>query len=489
MSPEVLAALLEWNRRRLKREAIWGNKATEADVTLLPAMRKCPPVLLDYLLQRLGTDALVLTSKGWGFPEDRMSVIFDEAHAVANAMGNAGADGQRSGGEAEAAAGTRAGAEGPRTEPKPDAQTAPAQIPAKVFPLLRKSGFVRWKLCDPAAVEEQLKQAPDGQRERNAVLEALKARPERYLPLTMPKHIQAVLNLREDFPNFGEVIEVLADGMSLRARTKAPLQLPPTLMMGAPGLGKTVFSRELAKRLGFHLCVRSLAEMTAGFVLTGGYSSWSQARPGLIATMLAEMPDDRAPLLMLDELDKARSESNFPPDVVLLGLLEGHTARAFREENLDVSLNLGPMSYLFTGNRLNTVRPEILSRLQRADIRMPTPEEMKRVVASVDRVLRQEMHGLAESFEPLTEEMMGSLSAMAPRALRAVLQRTYAKVARRNVQKGGKLVLTAADLEVEANREASAGSREASAGSRGRSAPRIVVPLLFIDTEEWWRVH
>lgn len=482
MSPEVLAALLEWYRRTLKREAIWGNKATETGVTLLPAMRKCPPVLIEYVLQRLGPDALVLTKKGWGFPEDRMSAIFDEAHAVANAMGNAGVDGQRNGGEAEAAAGTRAGAEGSKTDPKPDAQTEPAPAAPKVLPLLRKSGFVRWKLCDPAAVEEQLKQVPDSQRERKAVLEALKASPERYLPRTMPKHIQTVLKLREDFPNFGEVIEVLADGMSLRARTKAPLQLPPTLMMGAPGLGKTVFSKELAKRLGFHLCVRSLAEMTAGFVLTGGASSWSQSKPGLIAMMLAGMPDDRAPLLMLDELDKARSESSFPPDVVLLGLLEGHTARAFREENLDVSLNLEPMSYLLTGNRLNTVRPEILSRLQRADIRMPTPEEMKRVVASVDMILRQEMHGLAESFEPLSDEVMGCLSVMPPRALRAVLQRAYAKVARRDFQMGGKLVLTAAELEVEAN-------RESSAEAQSRTAPRFVVPLLFIDTEAWWRVH
>lgn len=360
----------------------------------------------------------------------------------------------------------------------------PEVVIAKIDPprIMNRRGFKVWVLCNPDEVEAQLKLVSDKHGDRKRVLTALAARPIRYLPVTNAAHVRTVMDLRRDFPNFLSVIDLIADSLSLRARMKAPLKLPPTLLMGAPGLGKTAFSKELAQRLGFEMSVRSLAEMSAAFVLIGGAASWSESRPGLIASLLADMRDDLAPLLMLDELDKVRSNTNYPPDVALLGLFEAHTARAFREENLDLNLNLEPLSYLLTGNRLETIRPEILSRLQTAEIRLPTRAEMKDIVGSVDKVLRKESPGLRAAFEPLTEEVMLSLSVVPPRNLRAILHSGYARVARRDFRKAGKLVLTQADLRPDPD-------SEESAAPQVQQVRQYIMPLLVLDWTTWWRVH
>lgn len=466
MTPELARALFVWHRNRTTSEYRVGPHAKSLTLKILPAAKECPQVLLDFLIRKFGTEHLILTGSGWGVPENLLVSVVAQARAV---LVN-----DRESKALEKVLGLVETLEAPKPE-EPKASIDPPRI-------LKRKGFERWILCDPSAVEAQLKLVPDTQRDRKRVLTALAARPVRYLPVTTPAHVRMALDLRRDFPNFSPVIEGLADSLSLRVRMRAALRLPPTLLMGAPGLGKTAFSKALAQRLGFEMSVRSLAEMSAAFVLIGGYPSWSEARPGLIATLLADMGDDLAPLLMLDELDKVRSSTNYPPDVALLGLLEAHTARAFREENLDLNLNLEPISYLLTGNRLETIRPEILSRLQKVEIRLPTPTEMKDIVRSVDKVLRKESPGLSSAFEPLTEKVMLSLSVGPPRGVRTILHGAYSRVARRDYQKAGKLVLTQADLGVEPE-------REELAAPHVQQVKPYIMPLLVLDPAAWWRVH
>lgn len=466
MTPDVARALLTWDSELRMRDVRLAPNEVVTHVKILPASRERQQVLLDFLWKQFRPDQFILTSDGWGLPVVLLKGIIDQAHEIVRLISLA-----------EVADARRKDAEDAAQESETPLE--PSRRPA----VSRRRCFIVWKLCDPVEVEAQLKRVSDSHRERRRVLEALLARPIRYLPRTTPSHVRTVMNMQSDFPNFAEVIDVLADGLSLRARMKAPLKIPATLMMGAPGLGKTAFSKELARRLGFELCVRSLAEMTAAFVLIGGSSSWSESRPGVISMFLADMRDDRAPLLMLDELDKVRSGSNFPPDVALLGLLEDHTARTFRDEHLDLALNVEPLSHLLTGNRVEPVRPEILSRLQKADIRMPTEAEMKAIVASVDKILRQEAPGLAAAFAPLSEEVRGCLSVMPPRRLRSILQGAYARVARRDFEKRGKLLLTAADMQIAAT------VPEESSSPLPRVSRGFVVPLLVRDPLGWWRVH
>lgn len=415
MTPQTAGGLLAWYRERKTFEFRAANDATTQTLALLPPPKAYMGVLRAILILTFEVEHLILTPSGLSVPQNLLVGLVDQARAMFE---------KNKEDKLEKVLGMVKTLEPPKPE-----EPVPSVDPLRI---VKRRGIERWVLCDPSAVEAQLKLVPDTQRDRKRVLTALAARPVRYLPVTTARHVRAVLEMRQDFPNFSSVIESIADSLSLRVRMKAALKLPPTLLVGAPGLGKTAFAKALAQGLGFEMSVRSLAEMTAAFVLIGGYSSWSEARPGLIATLLADMRDDLAPLLMLDELDKVRSSTNYPPDVALLGLFEAQTARTFREENLDLNLNLEPISHLLTGNRLETIRPEILSRLQKVDIRLPTQAEMKDIVGSVDKVLRKDSPGLGAAFAPLTDEVMLGLSVVPPRNVRAILHKAYARVARRD---------------------------------------------------------
>lgn len=282
------------------------------------------------------------------------------------------------------------------------------------------------------------------------------------------------------------VIETLSKSLALKVLLRAPLSLPPTLMQGAPGLGKTAFARRMAETLGFHLEIRSMAEMTAGFMLTGSSSTWSEAQPGLIARMLIGTPNGKAPLLVLDELDKARDQSSYPPHQVLLGMLESHTAEQFRDEYLDVALDIRPLSFLFTANEPQRIRPELLSRLQSAEIKVPTPDQMPAIVRSVDQVLRQENPDLRRAFLPLPAEVIEQLGTLSPRALRSALNKCYALVADRDYKRKGRLCLRKQDvLEVMAVKEPTVDSRLVRPKYRSMKE----LSMLMIDFETYLTVH
>ena len=77
-------------------------------------------------------------------------------------------------------------------------------------------------------------------------------------------------NLRKNFPQFREVIEYFENSIICSARLEAPLQIPPILLLGNPGLGKTFFVSKFAELIGLPFFEISLATITATFSLSGG---------------------------------------------------------------------------------------------------------------------------------------------------------------------------------------------------------------------------
>lgn len=466
LTPEIAASFVAWFST-----AEYGSAPSTPPKVPRPAYVLIPPAtatnqgLRTFLFDRLAPRDMAFTDRGICVDERPLRVLLLEATAFTTRNAEtASADGSASSSDASVmTANRRDGVKRRHATMKP------------------RPGFSPWAVCDAASAEALLQGLPAGPSERRRLLEAFSARSNRQLPITTSLHVKALESLHNEFPNFSEVIDDLSDHLSLRARMKSPLQLPTTLVVGEPGVGKTEFCRRLASRLGFYLVDRSLAEMSAAFVLLGNSAAWSQSQPGLVAKMVGEMRDGLAPLLMLDELDKCRGDSQYPVDAALLGLMEPHTARAFRDEHLTLGLNLEPMSFLLTANRLDKIRPEILSRVSIATVRPPTSPEMRQIVRSVDNILRSELRGLDSAFERLSEEVMDHLAAMSPRALRSVLKRAYGSVARRNQATPHRLNLSVADFPEVA--------RKPAPTAHTRSTSRSIVPLYVDDARLWARRH
>lgn len=309
----------------------------------------------------------------------------------------------------------------------PAARSLQSDQPAAPALVIPPSGVV-WQLCDGAIARALVKEC-DARRnpERRRMLETLGARPRRWLPKAGPRLVKALRTLVADFPHFRAVIDLLVPELVLQWRLGGAVHLPPTLLLGPPGTGKTEFGRRLAEVLGMHFEFRSLAEATGGFLLTGTSRHWSESAPGVVARTLLECPEGKAPLLMLDELDKGRGDRRYPIETVLLGLLESCTAKAFRDENLDLEMDTRPMSYLLTANRMEDIRPEILSRLRIVNIAHPDKAQMPAVIRSIDRALHRDRPGLSKLFLPLSDDVVAALSDLAPRLVKLKLEESYGR--------------------------------------------------------------
>ena len=173
-----------------------------------------------------------------------------------------------------------------------------------------------------------------------------------------------------------------------------------------------------------------MAETSAGFVLSGSNSRWINSYQGAVTSAILATPNGKAPLMFLDELDKVRTFDR-PATAPLYGLLEPVSASHWRDEYLELEMDVRPISFVFAANDLSAIEAPILSRMQVVTVPPPTPQQMPAVVNSVDQMLRSEMKGMDAAFAPLPKTLVRKLTAMPPREILKTLRRAYARCARR----------------------------------------------------------
>jgi len=406
---------------------------------------------LDYLIDRHASRILRFTGAGLGLD----SAVVDLEQRAAKAL-----------------------LESRKPEPPPPASPTPLKLDLSPPPSPKpvRSG-VLWTTCDALEAANRAATFSAKQSEQKRLLEHLSFHSCRYLPKATSAHIDQVRALSQDFPHFQPAIDAVARELLLRTRTGAALRLPTLLLLGPPGVGKTEFGRRLGEVLPMHFTFHSLADLSGHFLLTGNSSSWTNGAPGLVAKLIAGCPEGSAPLLMLDELDKVRSSGSFPTDTALLGLLERRSAQIFRDECLDLVLDASPVSCLLTANRLDRVRPEIVSRLRVVHIPQPTAAQMPAVIRSIDRSLRQETPALKKLFAPLPESILDSLAGQPPRLLKRLLEETYAQVLECSPRSRRKLELRPEHFP------------PASRKPRKEERPSSRTPSLLILRDGWQWLH
>lgn len=211
---------------------------------------------------------------------------------------------------------------------------------------------------------------------------AAQNRGHRACPATDIAVLATIINsLRDEFPNFGTAIDVLEAALALSIDDHE-YTIPPLLVHGEPGIGKTAFSMLLADRLGVPFDMVSAGSLQAGFDLTGSSSHWSNASAGRVARLLADS-HSASPVFLVDEVDKIGGDERWSPVNTMLDLLEPRTARRFRDEALQLQFDASRMIVLMTANDLRSIPAPLLSRSQVVEIKPLSTEQRFAIVRSL----------------------------------------------------------------------------------------------------------
>lgn len=209
----------------------------------------------------------------------------------------------------------------------------------------------------------------------------------------LPLSVKLILDLKEDHPHFAEVIDFVANHVALQRRSrelnagKPAARLPPMLLNGPPGVGKTHFCEALASVLGVPVRRHPMDQAETSSSLLGSDMSWGNSRYGLVFELLA-LSDYANPVVILDELDKANSLATTSgaltsPTSVLHSLLEPVSAARVRDISLNLELDASQVSWVATANYPWRVPATLRSRLKEFFICMPDAEQSIQVAKSV----------------------------------------------------------------------------------------------------------
>lgn len=168
--------------------------------------------------------------------------------------------------------------------------------------------------------------------------------------------------LREECPGFVEVIALVERAAALSAMAGTGIAIPPLLLVGPPGLGKTHFSRRLAVALGVEQHAHSCATNSDAQALFVGHPpTWRGARMGVVTEAMLG-GETGNPLIVLDEVDKFMTHSSEKPFHSLLTLLEAENACAIVDEYLRVPFDLSHCLIMATANDIDALPSFIQDR-------------------------------------------------------------------------------------------------------------------------------
>ncbi len=194
-------------------------------------------------------------------------------------------------------------------------------------------------------------------------------------------------NAKARFENLIEPIDRLQLDLTLAAAMKPDeFRITPILLLGEPGIGKTYLATQLADALGVSTDKISAGGAQGGFQLTGSHTSWTGARVGSIATLLAE-DKSASPVMVIDEVDKIGASSHYPVLPVLLDLLEPATARKFKDQFLDLEFDASRIIFILTANTLDGVPPALLSRVEVFHVPLPGRAQRLRIIRQTNAEL------------------------------------------------------------------------------------------------------
>lgn len=257
--------------------------------------------------------------------------------------------------------------------------------------------------------------------------------PEREIPVVTKATIDRLSRLRDEAPHLSDATDFVLGQLQLSRIGDGRFSLPPMLLVGDPGVGKSWWCEQLALALGVGYEALQMPSVTASFELTGSNHSWNNAKPGRFLRAFLST-ESASPIFVLDELDRM-NVGNYAPEGTLLGLLDTQTSRRFRDEFYDAEFDLSRSVFVATANHPEHMDQALRSRFEPIVVRAPVGAECLAVVNAIWQALRLEWHKgrglrLAPALPGAVLDVLGA-HFESPRRMQKLLQGAAGEAAKR----------------------------------------------------------